>query len=210
MLAGVRGAVDSVSRVKLLPDWERVYRQVFDDPEFRRDWAWFVLPIRSGYPASQSPFAGVISHAETGNVPPFTVTYHGGWGGWNRNGATGGFSLYDPQRLRAVVTASPLDQVQNNLGFLNAPLVALITLPPFDLIFNGLLNPIGRAVGRFPARYVPNAALPVRVMSLAGGITTAKMTPDWAALLERPTAGSHSRATDCRRQHPDRDRRRGG
>ena len=100
---------DSVSRVKLLPDWERVYRQVFDDPEFRRDWAWFVLPIRSGYPASQSPFAGVISHAETGNVPPFTVTYHGGWGGWNRNGATGGFSLYDPQRLRAVVTASPLD-----------------------------------------------------------------------------------------------------
>ena len=73
--------------------------------------------------------------------------------------------------------------MQNNLGFLNAPLVALITLPPFDLIFNGLLNPIGRAVGRFPARYVPNAALPVRVMSLAGGITTAKMTPDWAALL---------------------------
>ncbi len=174
---------DSVGRVKLLPDWERIYTQVYDDPEYRRDWAWFVLPIRSGYPASQSPFAGIVSHAETGNVPPFTLTYMGGWGGWNRNGATGGFYLYDPQRLHTIISASSLDQVQNNLGWLNAPVVALITLPPIDVIYKVLLLPVRRLFGPFPVQYSPIAELPVRTVSLAGGVMTANMTPEWTALL---------------------------
>ncbi len=171
---------DSASRVKLLPDWERVHPQVLADADVRRDWAWFVLPIRSGYPASASPFAGIISHAETGNLAPFTVTYNGGW---NRSGAAGGYHLYDPHRLHAIVTASPLDQVQNNLGFLNAPLVALITLPPIDVLYKVLLIPVRRVFGKFPDQYIPKAELPVRVMSAAGGIMTNNMKPEWTALL---------------------------
>ncbi len=82
-------AYDKPERVKLLPDWERIYEKVFQDPEYRREWAWMVLPIRSGFPAAVSPFAGIVRHAETGNLAPFMVTYNGGW---NRNGARGGLS----------------------------------------------------------------------------------------------------------------------
>ena len=171
---------DSASRIKVLPDWERVHAQVYTDPDYRRDWAWFVLPIRSGYPAAKSPFAGIVSHAETGNLAPFTVTYNGGW---NRSGASGGYHLYDPHRLHGIVTASPLDQVQNNLGYLNAPIVALITLPPIDVIYKVLLIPVRRVFGKFPAQYYPREELPVRVMSVGGGVTTARMQKEWAALL---------------------------
>jgi len=171
---------DSASRVKVLPDWERVYAQVYDDPEFRKEWAWFVLPIRSGFPAAKSPFAGIVSHAETGNLAPFTVTYNGGW---NRSGASGGYHLYDPHRLHAVITASPLDQVQNNLGYLNAPIVALITLPPIDVIYKVLLIPVRRLFGKFPAQYYPRAELPTRVVSVGAGVVTSEMDSAWTALL---------------------------
>lgn len=172
---------DSASRVKLLPDWERVYAQVYTDPEYRKEWAWFVLPIRSGFPAAKSPFAGIVSHAETGNLAPFTVTYNGGW---NRTGAgAGGYHLYDPHRLHAIITGAPLDQVQNNLGYLNAPIVALITLPPIDLIYKVLALPIRRLFGKFPSQYYPRSELPVRVMSVGAGVTTSNMDSTWAALL---------------------------
>jgi len=179
-LPGYVEPFDSASRVKLLPDWERVYAQVYTDPDYRRDWAWFVLPIRSGYPAAKSPFAGIVSHAETGNLAPFTVTYNGGW---NRSGASGGYHLYDPHRLHAIVTTSPLDQVQNNLGYLNAPIVALISLPPVDVIYKILLLPVRRLFGKFPAQYVPKEELPVRVMSVGAGVITNDMQPEWVALL---------------------------
>jgi len=179
-LPGYVVAFDSAARVKLLPDWERVYDHVYTDPDYRRDWAWFLLPIRSGFPASASPFAGIVAHAETGNLAPFTVTYNGGW---NRNGAAGGYHLYDPHRLHAVITAAPLDQVQNNLGFLNAPLVALLTLPPIDLLYKVALVPVRRIFGKFPNQYYPKAELPLRVVSTAGGVTTDFMSTDWTALL---------------------------
>ncbi len=163
---------DSASRVKLLPDWERVYAQVYTDPDYRRDWAWFVLPIRSGYPAAKSPFAGIVSHAETGNLAPFTVTYNGGW---NRSGASGGYHLYDPHRLHAIVTTSPLDQVQNNLGYLNAPIVALITLPPIDVIYKILLAP-----GAPTLRQVPGS------VRSEGGAAGARPC-HWPAESRRPT-----------------------
>jgi len=174
-------AYDTPERVKLLPDWERVYEKVYEDPEFRREWAWFVLPIRSGFPASKSPFAGIIRHAETGNLAPFTVSYNGGW---NRNGAEGGYHLYDPHLLKGVITAQPLDQVQNNLGFLNAPIVAFITLPPIDLIYKVLLVPVRRIFGKFPHQYYPKAELPLRVISIAGGAMYQKLDDHaWPALL---------------------------
>jgi len=173
-------AFDRPERIKLLPDWERVYQEVYVDPDYRREWAWLLLPIRSGYPAAASPFAGIISHAETGNLAPFTVTYNGGW---NRNGAAGGYHLYDPHRLDGVILPSPLDQVQNNLGYLNAPIVALITLPPIDFIYKVLLIPVRRIVDKFPIQYYPKTELPLRVASVAGGVTTEDLEDEWAALL---------------------------
>ena len=40
------------ARLVLLPDWERVYHLVRDEPPVRRNWAWMMLPIRFGYPAT--------------------------------------------------------------------------------------------------------------------------------------------------------------
>lgn len=41
--------------IHLIPDWERVEQLVLDEPEVRRRWAWLVLPIYWGFPATRSP-----------------------------------------------------------------------------------------------------------------------------------------------------------
>ena len=58
----------SPDRIEILPDAERVKDLVKADAQVRRDWAWLVLPIRWGYPATESPFAGVIAHTDLGNI----------------------------------------------------------------------------------------------------------------------------------------------
>src|SRR5260370_20902684 len=71
-----RGALDRVIRfddpakIELVPDWEPVWPLVLSDPGVRREWSWLVLPIQWGYPATKSPFAGVLKHVDTGNLSP--------------------------------------------------------------------------------------------------------------------------------------------
>jgi hypothetical protein len=45
-----------------------------------------------GYPASPSPAAGIIAHADTGNVSVVGPAYNDGW---NRVGDTMGYERYD-------------------------------------------------------------------------------------------------------------------
>lgn len=156
-------------RIEILPDWERVIRQVLNDFDMRRKWAWMILPIRWGYPATSSPFAGIVSHAETGNISPIGPTFSGGW---NRVGSGFGFSAYHPHRYSGLVPISPIDNLQNDFGWLNAPALILRTLPPLNLVFDLGFLPI-RALfsGNRPIFY-PADRVPFRFISAGVGYST--------------------------------------
>lgn len=161
--------LDEPDRLTLLPDWERVIDGVHTDPAIRADWSWLVLPIRWGYPATKSPLAGIVRHAETGNLSPVGPSFSGGW---NTTGPIAGFALYTPHRLGGAIAATPQDVFQNDLGFLNAPLALLTTLPPLDLGYKLLLAPLRALLGHTRATYYAAAAVPHRIVGLSLGIST--------------------------------------
>jgi hypothetical protein len=166
---------DDPELLELVPDWERVQDLARTDPAVRREWSWLFLPIRWGYPAVPSPFAGVVSHADTGNLSPPGPAFNGGW---NRAGAAGGFSRYDPHRYSSVFPLSPVDAFQNNLGFLNAPLTIFTSLPPFDLLYRLVWRPLGAAFSpeRSPV-FLPAAPVQRRIVGIAIGAFANALPP---------------------------------
>jgi hypothetical protein len=158
---------DDAGLLEIVPDWERVRDLVRSEPEVRREWSWLVLPIRWGYPAVESPLAGIVSHADTGNVSPPGPAYNGGW---NRVGASGGFSRYDPNRYWPVFPLSPLDTFDNRFGFLNAPVTAFTVLPPFDLLYRLVWRPLRTLLpGGLSPVYLPSAPVQRRVVGISIG-----------------------------------------
>ena len=95
---------------------------VISDATARREWSWLVLPLRWGYPVAESPFAGIVAHAETGNLAVVGPAFNAGW---NRAGASAGFALYSPNKFDWFVPLGWQDGFQNELGWAN------LTLPTF-------------------------------------------------------------------------------
>jgi len=158
----------TADRLRLVPDWERVLEPVRTDPLARRNWCWMVLPIRWGYPATESPFAGVVSHAETGNLAPMGPHYQGGW---NRSGAASGFTDYDPHRFNSLFPMGLQDTFHNSWGFLNLTLPMLSILPPLDMILRVALLPIKAVVKRQDPVFFPKDNIPFRFVSVVGAGT---------------------------------------
>ena len=149
--------------IELIPDWERVERLVIEEPAVRREWAWLVLPIYWGFPATVSPGAGLVAHTDLGNIAPPGPAYNDGW---NRAGGP-------PQgryRLRVLRTpvspTTPWANLRNGWGLLNLPLaawglmpgynVAIIQLTPWTegaLQFVGAPPPRTFTPGRLPRRF---------------------------------------------------------
>jgi hypothetical protein len=136
-------------RIVVVPDWERLGDLVLQDPAVRREWAWTLLPVRFGYPAMASPGAGIISHAETGNLSVFGPTYNPGW---NRLGDCDTFSRYDPHKLSWAIPLGVIDNFQAKAGFLNAPVALGLTIPPIDLLWRVAALPIRAVVPRRSSR----------------------------------------------------------
>ena len=155
------------------------------DPRARREYSWLVLPIRWGWPAMVSPFAGIIANAETGNLSPVGPTFSNGW---NRTGAVATFANLDLQRFPSTFPLSPLDVMRNDLGFLNAPLVLFTTLPPLGLIYKGIVRPISALAGAaMPSVFVSQAPAQFRVVGLGIGLSTQLInTNTWALLFTDP------------------------
>jgi hypothetical protein len=82
----------AAERIEILPDWECIVAPVMNDPVARSQWFWMLLPVRWGYPATASPFAGVVAHAETGNLSPMGPMSQPHW---NRPGSEGGSQNYE-------------------------------------------------------------------------------------------------------------------
>jgi hypothetical protein len=174
---------DNPDRIELIPDWDRVLPLVETDPVARSRWAWLVLPIRFGYPATKSPFAGIVKFAETGNLsipaPPFNT-------GWNRSGEASGYDVYQPHRLASTFPASLQDNFQTGWGFFNLTLPTLATLPGFDIIFRLVSLPFrGISKSDGPAFFV-SETVPFRFIGVSGGASEFQPSDKWISLFGFP------------------------
>ncbi len=166
-------------RLRLLPDWERVVELVRTDPVQRRAWGWFVLPIHWGYPATQSPFSGILENFNTGNVAPPGPSYNAGW---NRSGPSSGFSLYEPHEIPDIFPLQVQDNFRNDLGFLNLTLPTLLNLPPLDFLTRIAAYPLRVLLGRRDPVYYPNRSVPSRFVGISSGISLQSFDDDFDAM----------------------------
>ncbi|HSM06033.1 MAG TPA: hypothetical protein VK858_15555, partial [Longimicrobiales bacterium] len=166
-------------RIRIVPDWERVAELARERPEVRRDWAWLLLPIRWGYPATRSPFAGVLRHYNTGNVAPQGPSFNAGW---NTTGSSSGFHLYEPHSLPSVFPTQVQDNFQNSWGFLNLTAPLLLNLPPLDFVTRLLAYPVTSLIGRHDPVYYPRDGLPYRFVGLSTGVTANRQDPGFRSL----------------------------
>ena len=118
--------------IELLPDWEVMLPLIRRDPEFRRRWAWFVLPVRWGYPATRSPGAGAVGRADLGNLAPFGPAFKP-W--WNRLGEDDEHVRFHVRALRTPISPRVFWSItQSGWGFFNYPLVLSQILPAYNMI----------------------------------------------------------------------------
>ena len=178
-----RGHVVLFDRPELLevvPDWERVLPLVRSDPIARRDWTWLVLPVRWGYPATESPLAGMIAHADMGNVGPIGPAYNNGW---NRTGTGRGFEQYEAHVLPSVFPVDPQDGFSNNLGYFNF-IPALTNLPPLDLVWRLVALPFRALFKRQDPIFFPEESVPLRFVGVVGGASYTQVPEDmWFAAV---------------------------
>jgi len=124
----------SSDQIEIIPDWEVLKGSLLIDSELgrklRRKWSWLILPIRWGFPASESLGAGLVDHADAGNLSPVGPAYNSSW---NQVGPTRDYFLYEPHILDSGIRLGLQGTFLNNLGFLNI-LKPVFLLPGFNVI----------------------------------------------------------------------------
>lgn len=166
--------------VAIVPDYERVIELVLTDPEVRENWSWLVLPMRWGYPAVESPFAGVVSNAETGNLsivgPAFNT-------GWNRSGENVQYKAYVPHVLPRLFPTDLQDAFSNDWGYFNATLPVISFLPPFDVLWRVVAAPVRAAATTLDPTMYPRETIPYRFIGLDGGVSLQDVPNDYQELF---------------------------
>ncbi|MGW8281664.1 MAG: hypothetical protein ACWGON_00070, partial [Gemmatimonadota bacterium] len=162
------GVVDLAlpDRLELIPDVERIAPLAKTRPAVRASWAWLLLPIRFGYPAVESPFAGVVSHAETGNLAVFGPSFSAGW---NRTGETEGFTAYDPNKVPRLLPLAWQDNFINSWGWLNLTAPTIAMLPPIDFLWRIVAAPVRAVTQDQDPTFYPVERLPLRYLGLEIG-----------------------------------------
>jgi hypothetical protein len=120
--------------IEILPDVEQLLPLVVRDDSIgavaRSRWAWLLLPVRWGFPASPSPGAGILKQADTGNISPVGPAYNSAW---NRVGACKGYSSYKPHVFDAALHLDFQEYLHNRLGVFNVLVVGVRAIPPVNL-----------------------------------------------------------------------------
>jgi hypothetical protein len=167
-------------RITIVPDWERVVDLMESSKEVRQNWSWLILPLRWGYPATESPFAGIVKHADTGNQgdigPSFTE-----W--WNTSMDAGGVHVFNPHQLPPIFPLGFQDSFDNRIGFFNLTYPILFNLPPLDIAWRVIVYPFRSIFGRSDPVYYPEKEIPFRFFELAAGITSQKLDKDFQYLV---------------------------
>jgi hypothetical protein len=166
-------------RLRIVPDWERIVEITRSDPTARRNWSWLILPINWGYPATKSPFAGIIEHTGTGNISPVGPAFSSGW---NISGPAIGFRGYQPHIMPSIFPVGFHDSFRNDFGFFNLTLPILFNLPPADFLVRIAVHPLKLALERPDPLYYPKDGLPARFVSLSTGISIQYLDDDHKAL----------------------------
>lgn len=177
-----RGGIVSLAdpdRIEILPDWEQLQDLMLTDPHVRQDWAWFLLPIRFGYPASASPFAGIVAHAETGNLAVVGPAFNSGW---NRTSAAAGFADYAPHKIPRLFPLGVQDGFYNSWGFFNV-FAVLKALPPLDLAWPLLSAPVKAVSGKQNLTFFPKENIPYRFFGMTAGISQQAIPEDFMDLV---------------------------
>lgn len=170
-------------RLTIVPDWERLAELVQSDVAVRSEWSWLLLPLLWGYPASESPLAGIVEYADTGNQAPVGPSFSGGW---NASGAARGFSSYEPHTLPSIFPLGLQDSFRNDLGWANATYPVLLNLPPLDFGSRILAYPFREILKRQDPVFYPKDGLPYRFFGLSGGVSTLSFDEDYGALAINP------------------------
>lgn len=172
--------------INLIPDWERVVDAMVDDAAVRREWAWLVLPVHFGYPASKSPGGGAVSRTDLGDVSPTGPAFDPGW---NRPFFSTEYHSFDPHVLRiAFAPVSPFTGLQNGWGVFNVP-IALAGLIPGMQVMTAQLMPWSTGalgiLGAPPGKTFYAGKLPNRFTSFGAGRFVQFGGDDFARLLPR-------------------------
>jgi len=178
--------LDNPDRLEIIPDWERVLPLVRSDPVARRTWAWLVLPIRFGYPATKSPFAGIVRYAETGNTSAVGPSYNSAW---NRSGAAVGYDAYVPHRLGSFFPASQQDNYWTGWGFFNLTLPTLVTLPPFDIVYRLVTAPFHATNSHAYPAFYESEHVPFRFIGAQVGVSSVTVPKAFLNLAGFPEIG---------------------
>ncbi len=173
-------AFEAPQHVQIVPDIERVASLVMTEPSARKTWSWLILPVRFGYPAVSSPAAGIVAHAETGNLAVYGPTHNSGW---NQTGAASGFHTYDPHKLPQLFPSSWTDEFSNSLGYFNLTLPTLSFIPPFDLAWRALAVPFRLATESSHPAFHADETIPDRFVGLGAGYTSHTISDDFLDLL---------------------------
>jgi len=195
------------SDMTLLPDWERVEPLVMAQSAARHDWSWLMLPIRWGYPAMESLGAGMVKHADLGNIALLTPTYHPTW---NRIGPSRRHTEYRLRVLRTPVSpTSPWSALQSGWGVLNAPIAVWGLMPGYNVALLQLMPWVAGTMnflGAPPARTYTSGRLPRRFTNAGQGIFMELGGRDFVALLPQHDSvlGNDAQATLT----PHRERKR--
>jgi hypothetical protein len=168
------------SRLRLMPDFEAVLDRMESDAEIRRRWYWLILPLRYGYPCVASPMAGIVAHAETGNLAVVGGSFNAGWNGL---GATSGFARYEAHALPGYFPTAWQDQFDNHLGWLNLTYPTLSLLPPIDLLWWGVAAPVRAVADRQERIFFPNETVPPRFFGIGAGVSGVEIQDDFLDLL---------------------------
>ncbi|RKH11284.1 hypothetical protein D7V77_41870 [Corallococcus sp. CA041A] len=98
------------------------------------------------------PLSGLVAHSDMGNLSIVGPAFNEGW---NRPAPSAGFDLYVPSELPWFFPLDVQDDFSNNLGFLNAPVALLITLPPLDFLYRVVGLPVRAVVENHQPVYTP-------------------------------------------------------
>lgn len=162
---------DDPRKIAIIPDWERVINLVVSNKETRKSWFWLALPIRFGYPASASPFAGLFEHTDTGNLSTLGPAYSMAW---NRIGGTSESAVYTPHKLSRIFPLDWQSSFNNGLGFFNLIIPTLQNIPPFSLVARMLNISLNGFNSKKPVFY-PKETVPFRFVGISFGIFRQKI-----------------------------------
>ena len=172
--------LDDPDLLEMVPDWERLIDLVQSNPKARREWSWFLLPIRWGFPAVESPAAGIVKNANTGNSSIPAMAYIKG--GWNSVGSNIYSQSYVPHVLPAIFPQQWQDNFINGWGILNITLPTLVSLPPFDIVWRVLSSPLHVFSKKSTPIFYPLARIPFRFAGASPGVSYQRVPDDFLDL----------------------------